>query len=38
LQDVRTLHGMVAALSDGRPGPEGRGRTYLKPLKDADTD
>lgn len=36
LQDVRTLHGMVAALSDGRPGPEGRGRTYLKPLKDED--
>ncbi|RXF75491.1 RNA methyltransferase [Hansschlegelia zhihuaiae] len=36
LQDVRTLHGMVAALSEGRPGPEGRGRTYLKPLKDLD--
>lgn len=36
LQDVRTLHGMVAALSDGRPGPEGRGRTFLKPLKDAE--
>lgn len=36
LQDVRTLHGMVAALVGGRPGPEGRGRTYLKPLKDGD--
>ncbi len=36
LQDVRTLHGMVAALSNGRPGPEGRGRTYLKPLKDVE--
>ena len=31
LQDVRTLHGMVAALVDGRPGPEGRGRTVFKP-------
>lgn len=36
LQDVRTLHGVVAALVDGRPGPEGRGRTVLKPLKDAE--
>ncbi|WP_020177623.1 RNA methyltransferase [Methylopila sp. M107] len=32
LQDIRTLHGMVAALVGGRPGPEGRGRTVLKPL------
>jgi tRNA/rRNA methyltransferase len=34
LQDVRTLHGMVAALSEGRPGPKGRGRTVLKPLRE----
>jgi tRNA/rRNA methyltransferase len=37
LQDVRTLHGVVAALVEGRPGPEGRGRTTLKPLKDPPT-
>ena len=34
LQDVRTLHGVVAALVEGRPGPGGRGRTILRPLKD----
>lgn len=34
-QDLQTLHGMVAALVDGRPEKGGtRGRTYLKPLKD----
>lgn len=32
LQDVRTLHGVVAALVEGRPGPEGRGRTVFKPV------
>ncbi|PZQ18997.1 MAG: RNA methyltransferase [Ancylobacter novellus] len=36
LQDVRTLHGMVAALCDGRPGPEGRGRTVFKPTSAGD--
>ncbi|MBB3973556.1 RNA methyltransferase [Hansschlegelia beijingensis] len=33
-QDLQTLHGIVAALAEGRPGPQGRGRTLLKPLKD----
>lgn len=37
LQDIRTLHGIVAALVDGRPAPgEARGRTVLKPLKGAE--
>jgi tRNA/rRNA methyltransferase len=36
IQDLRTLHGIVAALVEGRPGPEGRGRTVLKPVKDAE--
>lgn len=36
-QDLQTLHGMVAALVNGRPEKgENRGRTYLKPLKDVD--
>jgi tRNA/rRNA methyltransferase len=30
-QDLRTLHGIVSALVEGRPGPQGRGRTVLKP-------
>lgn len=30
-QDLQTLHGAVAALSEGRPGPEGRPRKLLKP-------
>lgn len=38
LQDVRTLHGMIAALCDGRPGPEGRGRTVFKPTSVAEED
>ena len=36
-QDLQTLHGMVAALVNGRPEKgENRGRTYLKPLKDVE--
>ncbi|HEY0291110.1 MAG TPA: RNA methyltransferase [Hansschlegelia sp.] len=35
-QDLRTLHGIVAALVEGRPGPQGRGRTVLKPLRDVE--
>ncbi|GBD47212.1 RNA methyltransferase [Methylopila sp. Yamaguchi] len=31
-QDLQTLHGVVSALVEGRPGPEGRKRTVLKPL------
>jgi tRNA/rRNA methyltransferase len=37
-QDLRTLHGIVAALVEGRPGPQGRGRTVLKPLKEPDAE
>ncbi|GLK79893.1 RNA methyltransferase [Methylopila turkensis] len=33
-QDLQTLHGVVTALVEGRPGPEGRTRNVLKPLKD----
>lgn len=33
-QDLQTLHGIVAALVEGRPGPEGRQRTVLKPLEE----
>ncbi|MFC7053550.1 RNA methyltransferase [Hansschlegelia quercus] len=32
-QDIQTLHGVVSALVEGRPGPEGRKRTTLKPLQ-----
>lgn len=34
-QDIQTLHGVVTALVEGRPGPGGRKRTVLKPLDDA---
>lgn len=35
-QDIRTLHGVVTALVEGRPGPAGRTRTILKPLEEPD--
>lgn len=35
-QDVQTLHGVVTALVEGKPGPQGRTRNVLKPLREAD--